>query len=268
MFNAILLPIGLAIMTAVLGDHESSLAAETGKQAKITRAGAPKPAQAEHFTGSVQLSGAFQADAPGRAGGATVTFSPGARTDWHTHPLGQTLVITEGIGRIRIWGGAVQEVRKGDVVWIPAGLKHWHGAGPTGSMTHIAIAERQDDTSVQWMEKVNDEQYGGQAPPKASSVVPKEVTEFAPKLAQLTDVVLFMDVWERPELSKRDRSLVTVSILIANGSTEQLRGHFLRARDNGLTESEIIEAITHSSFYAGWPRAMTALTVAREIFKK
>jgi len=104
--------------------------------------------------------------------------------------------------------------------------------------------------------------------PKELTPAQKLVGDFAPKLAELTDDVLFGDVWERAELSKRDRSLVTVAALIANGNTEQLTGHLNRAKENGLTETELSEVITHLAFYAGWPRAMSAIKIAREVFKK
>jgi 4-carboxymuconolactone decarboxylase len=104
--------------------------------------------------------------------------------------------------------------------------------------------------------------------PKEPTVAQKLVGDFAPKLAQLTDDVLFGDVWERAELSPRDRSLVTVAALIANGNTEQLRGHLNRAKQNGLSETELAEVLIHLAFYAGWPRAMSAVRVAKEVFKK
>jgi quercetin dioxygenase-like cupin family protein len=114
---------------------------------------------AESFTGAVRVDRLFDAEAPARALGASVTFEPGARTAWHAHPLGQTLIVTAGTGRVQRWGGPVEEIRPGDVVWIPPGEKHWHGAVPTASMTHIAIQERLDGKTVEWMEKVSDEQY-------------------------------------------------------------------------------------------------------------
>jgi quercetin dioxygenase-like cupin family protein len=113
----------------------------------------------EYFTGSVRVDPLFNAPAPARVFGATVTFEPGARTAWHTHPLGQTLIVTAGCGRVERWGGPIEEVRPGDVVWFPAGEKHWHGAAPTTAMTHIAIVEQLDGKSADWMEKVSDEQY-------------------------------------------------------------------------------------------------------------
>ena len=129
---------------------------------KITRSGsqASRPGPAENFTGSVRVDTPFQASAPGRTSGGRVTFEPGARTAWHTHPLGQILIVTAGVGRLQGWGGPVEEIRQGDVVWIPPGVKHWHGASPTTAMTHIAIAEQLEGKAVDWMEKVSDEQYG------------------------------------------------------------------------------------------------------------
>ena len=114
---------------------------------------------AEYFTGSVRVDPLFQTSDPARAGGAYVTFEPGARTAWHTHPLGQTLIVTAGCGRVQRWGGPIEEIRPGDVVSIPPGEKHWHGAAPTTAMTHFAIQESLDGKAADWMEKVSDEQY-------------------------------------------------------------------------------------------------------------
>jgi quercetin dioxygenase-like cupin family protein len=134
---------------------------ERRNEVRITRSGSQPPAKGpvENFTGNVHVEGRFQAEAPARVGGGTVTFEPGARTAWHTHPLGQTLIVTAGAGLVQHWDGPVQEIRSGDVVWIPPGVKHWHGATATTSMTHIAVSESQDGKSVEWMEKVTDEQY-------------------------------------------------------------------------------------------------------------
>ena len=115
---------------------------------------------ADWFTGTVRVDPLFEAPAPARVRGASVTFEPGARTNWHTHPLGQTLIVTAGCGRAQREGGPIEEIRPGDVVWIPPGEKHWHGAAPTTAMTHFAIQEALDGKAVDWMEKVTDEQYG------------------------------------------------------------------------------------------------------------
>src|SRR6516164_6793412 len=114
---------------------------------------------AEWFTGTVRVDPLFQANAPSRTSGGSVTFEPGARSAWHTHPFSQILIVTEGAGWIQQWGGPIQEIRKGDVIWIPPGVKHWHGAAPTTSMTHIAIQEQLNGKAVDWLEKVTVEQY-------------------------------------------------------------------------------------------------------------
>jgi len=119
----------------------------------------PNKGSAQYFTGSVQVQELFPAYDPSRTSGGKVTFEPGARSAWHTHPLGQILIVTDGTGWIQQWGGPIEEIRKGDVIWIPAGVKHWHGATPTTAMTHIAIQEALNGKAVQWMERVTDEQY-------------------------------------------------------------------------------------------------------------
>jgi quercetin dioxygenase-like cupin family protein len=114
---------------------------------------------AEYFTGTVRIDPLFEPNEPARARGISVTFEPGARTAWHTHPLGQTLIVTAGCGWVQHWSGSVQEIRPGDVISIPPGEKHWHGASPTTAMTHVAIQEYLDGKAIDWMEKVSDEQY-------------------------------------------------------------------------------------------------------------
>jgi quercetin dioxygenase-like cupin family protein len=116
---------------------------------------------AEYFTGTVRVDPLFQPIDPARTLGAYVTFEPGARTAWHAHALGQTLVVTSGCGRVQRWDGSIEEIRPGDVVWIEPGEKHWHGAAPTTAMTHIAIVEQLEGERTDWMEKVSDEQYIG-----------------------------------------------------------------------------------------------------------
>ena len=116
---------------------------------------------ANWFTGTVRIDSPFKGNDPARVAGAIVTFEPGARTAWHTHPLGQTLIVTAGSGRAQRWGGPIEEIRPGDVIWFSPGEKHWHGATPTTAMTHIAIQEQLDGNAVDWLEKVSDEQYQG-----------------------------------------------------------------------------------------------------------
>jgi quercetin dioxygenase-like cupin family protein len=131
------------------------------KKISISQSGSQPSIKAleEYFTGSVRIDQLFKANEPLRASGGRVTFEPGARTAWHTHPFGQILIVTEGAGWVQQWGGPIEEIRPGDVVRIPPGLKHWHGATATTGMTHIAIQEQLDDKAAEWMEKVSDEQY-------------------------------------------------------------------------------------------------------------
>src|ERR1700735_474702 len=128
---------------------------------EIKRAGSQPSGKgpADWFTGTVRIDPLFPATDPARAAGNSVTFEPGARTAWHTHPLGQTLIVTAGCGRAQRWGGPIEEIRPGDVIWFPPGEKHWHGAAPATAMTHIAIQENLNGKVVDWLEKVTDQQY-------------------------------------------------------------------------------------------------------------
>jgi quercetin dioxygenase-like cupin family protein len=133
------------------------------KKMEIKRNGSQPSGKApvDYFTGTVRLDPLFQAPEPARVRGASVTFEPGARTAWHTHPLGQTLIVTAGCGWVQREGGPIEEIHPGDVIWFPPGEKHWHGATATTAMTHIAIVEQLDGKSADWLEKVSDEQYHG-----------------------------------------------------------------------------------------------------------
>jgi 4-carboxymuconolactone decarboxylase len=268
----------IAISFCLLASGAHSQTSKDQGAIRIMRTGSQpsRQAPAENFTGSVRVDPLFQANAPARATGSLVTFEPAARTAWHTHSLGQILIVTAGTGRVQRWGDPVEEIRQGDVVWIPPGQKHWHGAAPNSSMAHIAIVEELDGKTVDWMEKVSDAQYAAPVAAQGSSTDaggkprPSQgpIGDFAPKLAELTDDVLHGDVWERPQLSKRDRSLVTVAALIALNRPEQLRSHLIKARENGVTKEELIETITHLAFYCGWPNAVNAINVAKEVFEK
>jgi 4-carboxymuconolactone decarboxylase len=166
-------------------------------------------------------------------------------------------------------------MRAGDVVHIPPQVKHWHGAAPGSAVTHLAISEALDGQSVTWMEPVA-QAPASPAPVAAAAAAAAAVPQpsraqqlmgaMAPKLAQLTDDVLYADVWARPGLSPRDRSLITISALIAMNRPDQLRSHLTMGRTNGLTQEEIAETLTHLAFYAGWPNAVTATGVAREVY--
>lgn len=231
-----------------------------------------QPGPAAYFTGTVRVTPLFDATPASRVSGASVTFEPTARSAWHTHPLGQRLVVTAGTGRVQRWGGPVEEIREGDVVWTPPGVKHWHGAAPSTSMTHTAIQEAVDGRNVVWLEKVSDAQYQT-LPPRRTSTMPADSTvargpyaDVAPALDDFTQRVLFGQVWERPGLSKRDRSLITVATLVAQYRTNELAYHLRFAQQNGVTRDELTELITHLAFYAGWPTANTAVEVARKVF--
>jgi quercetin dioxygenase-like cupin family protein len=145
-----------------MGDNARETAAPCKERAmEIKRNGSRPSARgpAEYFTGAVRIDALVEALEPARVRGASVTFEPGARTAWHTHPLGQTLIVTAGLGRVQRWGGPIEEIRPGDVIWFSPGEKHWHGATQTNAMTHIAIQEALNGKPVDWMEHVSDEQY-------------------------------------------------------------------------------------------------------------
>jgi 4-carboxymuconolactone decarboxylase len=283
------------LFTAMLTTMALLASAPTQAQTLVITRGGSRPAQptsAENFTGAVRVEELFEALDPSHASGGCVTFEPGARTAWHSHPRGQILIVTNGTGRVQRWGDPIEEIRQGDVVRIPAGEKHWHGASPQASMTHIAITEHRDGTRVQWMEKVSDEQYNAAPPsPEGQAQAPTQPDarseqqpqpssqqqrttgpsgalqqKIAPGLATLTDDVLFGDVWRRPELSPRDRSLVTISVLIATGKPAQLAGHLGRALDNGVQPSEASGLLAHLATYCGWPSAVSALDVYDQVY--
>ncbi len=152
---------GLATLAAGPAAAETASTRNRNGAMEIKRSGSQpsRKGPAEYFTGAVRVDPLFQAPDPARVSGGSVTFEPGARTAWHTHPLGQTLIVTSGFGWVQHEGGPIEEVRPGDVVWFPPGLRHWHGATPTTAMTHIAITESLNGKNVDWMEKVSDDQY-------------------------------------------------------------------------------------------------------------
>jgi len=151
--------VALTMMDAAVGAADAPL--------QITRAGsrAVNAGPAQWFTGEVKVEMLYTPSGAERTSAGSVTFSPGARTNWHSHPLGQTLIVTAGVGRVQQWGGAVQEIRAGDVVHIPPEVKHWHGAAPGSAMTHIAVQEAQDGKTADWLEAVSEVQYGPAAVP-------------------------------------------------------------------------------------------------------
>jgi 4-carboxymuconolactone decarboxylase len=245
----------------------------------VTRNGsqASRKGPEQFFTGSVRIDPLFQRNDPSHTSAAYVTFEPGARSAWHTHPLGQTLIVTAGTGWVQRWGDQAQEIRPGDVVWIPPGQKHWHGASPTTGMTHLAIQGAVNETNVEWMEKVSDEQYVAAAKEKTmvtpeygappTTLTPDDVRSVAPAIEKYAQGPV-AELWKRPGLSRRDRGLVTVAALIARGLTAEMPRHFDLALDDGVKPGEMSELITHLAFYSGWANAMSAVAIAKDVFGK
>jgi quercetin dioxygenase-like cupin family protein len=153
--------VGLSAAEIVAAQQSTIKALGRNETMQITRAGSQPSVKgsSEYFTGTARIDPLFPVRDPSRVSAGSVTFEPGARTAWHTHPLGQSLLITAGLGWVQREGGPIEEVRPGDVVWFPPGLKHWHGATPTTAMTHTAVQETVDGRNVDWMEKVRDEEY-------------------------------------------------------------------------------------------------------------
>jgi len=153
--------IGFLVASAVAWFHAADAAAQTEVSQVVTRAGSTPSAKApaEFFTGTARLDRLFAPNDSAAYSGAYVTFEPGARSNWHTHPAGQHLIVTSGVGYTQVWGGPIVELRAGDHVWCPPGVKHWHGASPTSSMTHIALPAIRDGKNTEWMEPVTDGQY-------------------------------------------------------------------------------------------------------------
>ncbi len=284
----------LASLSPVLAQTNQAAPVSNSQAATITRAGS-QPSQkgpAENFTGSVTVAPLFPASEAAPYSGGYVTFEAGARSNWHTHPAGQRLVVTAGVGRTAQWGGPVEEIKAGDVVWCPPGVKHWHGATPTSAMTHLALTGTRNNKNVEWMEKVTEEQYnmaakqaGGAAQSAQSAqtaptleitqpnvagrrLSPDDVRSVAPALEAYTQGRLYGDVWKRPGLSPRDRSLVTVAALITRRETGALPYYINQALENGVQPREVSEMITHLAYYTGWGSAFGAVGAAKEVFTR
>jgi 4-carboxymuconolactone decarboxylase len=224
-----------------------SVAASTGVEAASPKAADDKdrkqsigrrgslPASAgpsSFFTGDVQVQPLFGDEDSAAYSGAYVTFQPGARSAWHTHPAGQRLIVTEGVGRTQQWGGPIEEFRAGDVLWCPPGVKHWHGASPDSAMTHIALTGVRDGEAVTWLEMVSDEQYG--------------------------------DLVERDRrvrgLTPRQEGMASIAAFTASGQLPQLRRALNEGLDDGLTVNEIKEILVQMYAYAGFPRSLNGIS--------
>jgi 4-carboxymuconolactone decarboxylase len=264
---------GANLATVASGSSASSAAAnKQGQTITIARSGSQLSRQAppQYFTGSVRIDRLFAAASPSRTSGGSVTFEPGARSAWHTHPLGQILIVTAGIGWVQQEGGEKQEIKPGDVIWTPPSVKHWHGATPTTATTHIAIQEEVAGKNVDWLEQVSEEEYKMTSTNK-SDALPEistrdNVRMVAPALERYTETAL-ADLWKRPGLSARDRSLVTLAALIARNQATELPSHLKLALENGVKPSELSEVITHLAFYSGWASAMSAVAVTKDVFR-
>lgn len=202
----------------------------------------------ENFTGVARISAPFQMQAPGRAGGATVNFEARARTAWHTHPLGQTLIVTAGLGLVQQQGQPARVMRPGDVVTIAPNVRHWHGAGPDDAMTHVAIAERLEGISVTWLDKVSDEDYRA-ALAGAGLVADGRATRSAIPRARATS----------DTLSARQQAIPLMAAFMASSDMPRLNAALSRGLDAGLTVSEAKEVLVQLYAYAGFPRSLNAL---------
>ena len=216
-------------------------ASESRAAQQIIRAGSQASAAgpADYFSGRVRVDPLFPASSQINASGAYVTFEPGARSAWHTHPAGQRLVVISGVGLTQEWGKPVQEIRPGDVIVCPPGVKHWHGAAPTSAMTHLAVTGAMDGKSVQWMEKVTDDQYSAQGP-----VAPQTM----PAAQPASEV-----------LSARQQAIPLIAASMATSNMPKLTAALNQGLDAGLTVSEAKEILVQLYAYTGFPRSLNAL---------
>ena len=216
-------------------------ASESRAAQQINRAGSQTSAAgpADYFSGRVRVDPLFPASSQINASGAYVTFEPGARSAWHTHPAGQRLVVISGVGLTQEWGKPVQEIRPGDVIVCPPGVKHWHGAAPTSAMTHLAVTGAMDGKSVQWMEKVTDDQYSAQGP----------VAQQTMPAAQPASEVL----------SARQQAIPLIAASMATSNMPKLTAALNQGLDAGLTVSEAKEILVQLYAYTGFPRSLNAL---------
>lgn len=199
---------------------------------------------ADTFTGSVRIGSPFQALPPGKAGGATVSFEARARTAWHSHPLGQTLIVTAGLGLVQQQGQPARAMRPGDVVAIPANVRHWHGAGPDGAMTHVAIAEKEDGISVTWQDKVTDQDYQA----ALTSAGLGEQAQAAARAHPSSET-----------LSARQRAIPLIAAAMAASDMPRLDAALHQGLDAGMTISEAKEILVQLYAYAGFPKSLNAL---------
>ncbi|MBT2649854.1 carboxymuconolactone decarboxylase family protein [Bacillus sp. ISL-34] len=227
------------------------MAAEANENSQtITRSGsqASTKGSSEYFTGNVRIDPLFSENDSAPYSVGYVTFQPGARSAWHTHPTGQRLIVTKGVGWTQEWGGPIEEIRAGDVVWCPPGVKHWHGASPTKAMTHIALTGVSDGKNVEWMEKVTNEQYGMKGENKATNA--RQVKN------------------ENKVLNARQEEMVTIAAFTASGDLPQLENALNEGLDAGLTINEIKEILVQMYAYAGFPRSLNGINTFMEVVEE
>jgi quercetin dioxygenase-like cupin family protein len=234
--------LGAAICAAAsacaAAQHRAVKAPAAGQQIMRTGTGASTVAPIEHFTGQARVDRLFPVDEDIHDSGAYVTFEPGARSAWHTHPAGQRLVVTSGAGLTQEWGKPVQEIGPGDVVWCPPGVKHWHGAAPTTAMTHLAVTGSVDGNSVTWMEKVTDAHYNA-----AAAVAPRGHEMMTAERA----------------LSARQQAIPLIAAFMATSNMSRLGAALNQGLNVGLTISETKEILVQLYAYVGFPRSLNAL---------
>ena len=230
--TAILLMVLALVLSVAFASHAQNTQASKPMQT-IGRAYSQPSSKgpAEYFTGNVTVTPLFPADASASYTGHYVTFEAGARSAWHTHPTGQRLIVTAGTGRTAEWGGRVREIKAGDVVWCPPGVKHWHGASPGTAMTHIALTGVVNDKAVEWLEKVTDAQYNAEARPM-----------------NMTHA-----------LSTKQQSIIPIAAFTATGDQERLRTALNEGLEAGLTVNEIKEILVQMYAYAGFPRSLSGI---------
>lgn len=230
--KAILLMVPALVLSAAFAGRAQNSQAGRPSQT-IVRAGSQPSGKgpAEYFTGNVTVTPLFPAEASAPYTGAYVTFEAGAKSAWHTHPAGQRLVVTAGVGRTQEWGGSVREIKAGDTVWCPPGVKHWHGASPTMAMTHLTLAGTVNNINVEWLEKVTDAQYNAEGRPMNTTHA----------------------------LSAKQRSIIPIAAFTATGDQERLRTALTDGLEAGLTVNEIKEILVQMYAYAGFPRSLSGI---------
>ncbi len=242
--------LGMALSATTITAAAQSLAAPAAPAVEVHPVSAAPAVNGsnENFTGVARITAPFQMPAPGRAGGATVSFEARARTAWHTHPLGQTLIVTAGLGLVQQQGQPARVMRPGDVVTIAPNVRHWHGAGPDDAMTHVAIAERHDGISVTWLDKVSEEDYRAALAGVGLGLDGRVARSLVPRARPTSET-----------LSARQQAIPLMAAFMASSDMPRLSAALSRGLDAGLTVSEAKEVLVQLYAYAGFPKSLNAL---------